>query len=384
LFAADSKALYVEPGYLLFMRGSTLFAQAFDPERLTTRGEPVPVARDVVLHKPLGSAAFSASNTGVLAYMGSVGTSLTQLDWRDRTGRLAQSISFRDGGSIAPTLSPDGGRLAFLRFDDQSVSEIWTQDLARGALTRQTSSVAGPVLNKGVWSPDGRELAFASFRENKLSVYRKSVETTQEPQHLADGFLPSAWSPDGQFLIGDWSIDLAKQQSISDWAKQDIQTELAVLTVADGRIRPLWKTPAFETYATLSPDGRWLAYQSNESESWQVYLQAYPPSGRRWQVSTGGGAHPLWRADGKELYFVTEAGMVMKVPVRAASSTIELGKAEPVFDATVQFSTLSLWAGEPSPYAVTRDGSRFLLLASRDRRGVVTVVMNWPESVNLK
>jgi hypothetical protein len=92
----------------------------------------------------------------------------------------------------------------------------------------------------------------------------------------------------------------------------------------------------------------------------------------------------LWRADGKELYFVTEAGMVMKVPVRAASSTIELGKAEPVFDATVQFSTLSLWAGEPSPYAVTRDGSRFLLLASRDRRGVVTVVMNWPESVNLK
>ncbi|HEY3122574.1 MAG TPA: protein kinase, partial [Thermoanaerobaculia bacterium] len=288
---SSSLATFAAPGHLLFTRGRTLLAQPFDLNRLRLHGRPVAIADHVSSSGSMsGLRTFSASSSGVLAYhAGSV--TKTQLAWLDRAGRELGVLG-PPADHYAPDLSPDGTRLAEARFDPDSTNgDIWLIDLARSIASRFTFDPANDLLP--VWSPDGKRLFFASSREGVQQLYQAfSDRPGSEEPVLRSG----AWkatddvSPDGQFLIYE-TID----------PKTRIDLWLLPLS-GDRKPKPFVVTPFGEYGAQFSPDGRWIAYVSNESGRAEISVQAFPGRGGKWQVSTEGGTMPRWRKDGRELF----------------------------------------------------------------------------------
>jgi Tol biopolymer transport system component len=362
LFASDSQAIYAD-GYLLFMRQGTLLAQSFDAARLRTMGEAFPVAEDVDFNATLAAAAFSASTTGGLTYRTGANPR-TQLTWVDRAGKALGAIG-QPGVYRNPALSPDGARLAVNAIDTQHrTQDLWLVELARGVASRFTFDPGNDIYP--VWSPDGSRIVFGSDREGGVpQLYQKRADGVgiEEPVVTSSlNMLPHGFSPDGRLVLYRALVDGRQQIGI-------------VPLVGERMLRLFDPSPSIQGASQVSPDGRWLAYNSNESGRTEVYVQSFPaPGGGKWQISKDGGQFPRWRRDGRELFYIASDRRLMAVPVRSATS-LDVGAAVPLFEAHLLQGGL----GIRLQYDVARDGQRFLLNVPVEDAAAssITVVLNW-------
>ena len=364
LMAADSSGAFMKPDRVLVIQQGTLIARRLDVARRAVTGDPVTVANQVGIEGNTNLGGFSVSRDGQVAYRVG-GVAVRQLTWFDRTGKSVGVASEPDANNLQyPELSPDGRRVAMSR-TVQGNFDIWLLDLVRGGLTRLTFDAGQDSLP--VWSPDGMRIAFSSNRKSTWDLYLKASNGSGIEDSLPD--TPSAeiaqcWSRDGRFLL---YITGNSKTGLDLWALD--------MTTREHQSRVVENTPFDEAMAELSPDGRWVAYQTNESGRFEIVVQAFPDAGGKWQVSTGGGAAPRWRADGREIYFLAPDATMMAVPVTASGPTFEAGTPVSLFPTRI------LTGGSPvnrPQYAVARDG-RFLINQSVNEAAAapITLLMHW-------
>ena len=333
-------------GRLYFVRETTLLAQAFDSRTLTVSGDPVPVAEGVWRNLNTdGLTAFSVAEDGTLAYRGG-GLLQGQLTWLDRLGRPL--------GTVGPPailgsmdLSPDDRRvLAEIVDPVRDTSALFVLDGATGMTTRVSFGTGNQVA--GLYSPDGRQIAFSWDAQGPFDLFRREVGSAGEPTPLLVSGVwkyPESWSPDGRFLSYTQS-ETGQPRDI--WV---------LPMTGEAKPFPVAQTPAEESGSAFSPDGRFLAYVSDESGRPEVFVRTFPTSTRKWQVSTGGGTSPVWRRDGKELFYLTPDLTLSAVPTALSPGGLEPGTARALF----QSRGLHLPSSPGgSPYAAAADGQRFL------------------------
>lgn len=377
LISSSAQATYAAPppsaagpGHLLFMRGSTLMAQPFDAQRLELTGEPLPVTDQLAIITNItgagnAGAAFSVSNTGVLAYRQGRGTGMAELVWLDRNGRRLSTLG--DPGDYSnPALSPDEKRLAVGRKDPQTKTrDIWIFDLERGTSTRFTFD-PGDDLNP-TWSPDGKRIAFTSDRKGHRDIYQKSAAGMGPDEVLIE-------SPkDNQAAIVDWSGD-GKTILFDTLGQKNRVVNIWMLPLVGPRKpAPLIESPFVTRDAQLSPNGQWIAYSSNESGKFELYVQTFPPSGGKWQVSNTGGDEPQWRRDGHELFYLAGDSRLMAVDVKTEASSFQAGIPKPLFELR-QAPVV-----RRNHYVVAANGERFLAILPLEETpsSPITVVTNW-------
>jgi len=359
LFGADSGAVYAAPGRLLFLREGTLLAQPFDPVALRITGDPVPVAEKVSRNTDTLYAAYAVSESGALLYK-SGSDSIKQVAWIDRSGRRLGALGLK-GELGNPELSPDGTRLALDRVEPNSVSaDIWVVDLSRGTASRLTFEPSDEV--RPLWSPDGSRILFAADREGRRGIFQKDASGASGEALLIESNdlqAPADVPADGKFLV---------------YVTGSLQGDLRLLPLSgDLTPRSFLSTPFDERHARVSPDGRWIAYDSDDSARYEVYVQSFPQPGGKWQISTAGGVQPRWRRDGKELYYLAPDRSLMAVPVKGGGATFEAGIPEALF--TTELPVLT----GPTRYAVAGDGQRFLVTIPEGdpTPAPITVVLNW-------
>jgi serine/threonine protein kinase len=368
LLHTESSAVYASPGYLLYVDGDTLLGQAFDAARLEIKGEPFTVAENVGRSTGFNIGA-SASGTGTLAFAAAM-LQRGRLTWFDRAGKPLNSVGV-EGDYSDFRLSPNGETLAVSLVDPKAWNpDIWLIDLMRGGPSRIT---VGSTLNAApVWSPDGTRIVFRTNRSGQTELYAKSaggggneeVVLTYETQHAAGIDTPnlvcSDWSADGRYVISS-----VPQQTTGDdlWL---------IPMVGDKKPFKFLGPPADQIHANFSPDGHFVAYTSNESGRFQVYVQTFPLSDRKWQVSTDGGYEPRWRGDGREIYYLSEDRKLMAVAVGAGPS---FAVPKTLFQTRVPEGVSS----RRTHYVPSRDGQRFLVnTQSGDALpNPITVVLNW-------
>lgn len=353
-------------GHLIYVRGRTLMAHPFDAVHGTFTGEPVRLAEGIDLDPP-GPGAFSVSNTGVLAYRDVTSQTITQLAWLNRQGQVLGTIgepgsyaSFSSNNGTAPggvSIAPDGRSVAVERWEDGEPS-IWLMDVKRGTSVRLTRDWSALPM----WSPDGARVVFADASDGppNLSVKAPGPDgpgerlTTAPVQHY-----PSDWSRDGNWIV---------YQATDDKTGHDIW----LLPVSgDQRPKPFLRTSASEGHARVAPDGRWMAYVSDESGRKEVYVTSFPAPGVPTPISAGGGVAPHWRADGRELFYLAPGGRMMAVAV-GSGRTFEAGAAATLFQTEILGSA----------YDVSPDG-RFLVarIVRAPVSPPITVVLNWTASI---
>jgi Tol biopolymer transport system component len=358
----------VQDGYLLFRRGEALMAQRFNPTRVSLTGGASPVAEKVggdVLW-----TAFSVSENGTLVYA-SAADATVQLSWKDRTGK--QVGPFGPPGTYDDfRLAPDEKRIAFSNSPSGNSGnrDVWILDSVRGVTSRLTFDPA--IDDPPMWSPDGLRVVWASNRRGVFDLYVKSANGADPEQLLvkmgAPAGWPEDWSRDGRFII--YQIPGTK-------TGQDIWIAPQASDGAEHKPFPYLQSQFDEKHARFSPDGRWVAYTSNESGREEVYVQSFPRSGSRFQISTGGGREPQWRKDGTEVFYISEDRTLVAVPVKftsSASEPLQLGQPKPLFPVALLDT---FFVGRS--YEVSNDGQRFLMpaIASGATAPPLTVVLNW-------
>ncbi len=264
-------ALYSPPGYLLFIRQGTLLAQRFDAGKFQLSGDPIPIAEQVPFEG--ASRGFSVSENGVLVYRNGVDLRKKQLAWYDRTGELLEPVG-TPGGYTGPELAPDGKQIA-VRRDELNGSDIWLFESSETP-TRLTFD-ATQDNSMPVWSPDGKRLAFASRRNEKWGLYVKFVDNTGKEELVESDLIQmlyESWSPDGKFIVY-WIVD--PKTGSDQW----------VIPLEDRKAFPILQSPAQETFSQISPDGKWIAYDSNETGRDEIYIRPFPNGDGKWQVSAG-------------------------------------------------------------------------------------------------
>jgi serine/threonine protein kinase len=369
LFKSDSQVVYADPGYLLYMIDDTLLAVPFDTAALTVAGEPRAVADKVERNIGSRRGAFSVSQTGVLAYRQHTET---QLVWYHRDGRRLDTIG-PPGHYRNPALAPDGRTLAVARLDVKSGAwDIWTIDVERNAAAAWTPEA---LEDMPVWSPDGAHIAFSSRSSQQRggaahSIYRQAASGEGERQWLAD--IP------GHIALYAWSTAGLVYSAATDRGGKNL--DLWRLPLAAGpnhRPVPLLETPFYDAFGQPSPDGRWIAYVSDQSGRFEVFAASFPSGQGRWLISVDGGSEPAWRRDGKELFYLSPKRQMMAVPI-TAGSRLHAGIPQRLFEAAVS-SVLSPNYTR-SQYAVTADGQRFLINEpiGKGSLSAITVVFNWP------
>ncbi len=370
LVAADSGAIFdASSGHLLFVRQGILLAQLFNPTTLVLTGEAFPVAEKVEALTVPGLVAFSVSSTGVLVYgIGLPSGDTLQPTWVTRQGTVSGTAGPRaEYRGVA--LSPDGLQMAAHRHIGEG-GDIWVTDLTRNATARLT--VDPTMENQSpVWSPEGQRIAYTSTRNGKSGLYVQPIQTTGAETLVFEADtglpLPVSWTPDGKALI---------------FTAPGANTRRDIWRVAlDGeRVpTPVVQSPAAESHGQLSPDGRWIAYTSNETNSTEVYVQAPKVGARKWPISLGGGAAPRWRGDSQELYYIGE-GKLWAVDIAARGDTIVAGSPQALFN----HGGVSQHGGSYFSYAVTADGQKFLVTSRRQTGAAleseaapIVVVLNW-------
>jgi serine/threonine protein kinase len=355
LTEAESAIGHLGSDWVVFMRQGALIARRLDVARGQWTGDPVTVADRVL--------AFSVSAVGRVAYRAASGDERRQLTWFDRTGRNLGVASEPDASDLrAPELSPDERHIAVDR-TVQNNTDVWLMDLARGGFTRLTSDAAFDCTP--VWSPDGTRIAFGSSRKGWDIWIKPASGTGTEELLLGTPKLkwPINWSKDGRFLI----YNQGDSKMLDLWALPMTGNDRNPVVVSN--------TSFEERQGQFSPDGRWVAYQTNESGSgFEIVVQAFPEPSGKWQVSTGGGVQPRWRADGKELYFIAPDNRLMAMPVAVRGSSFEAGKPVPLFATRISDGGGS---GKPQ-YAVSRNG-RFLInqVVEESTAAPITLILNW-------
>ena len=351
-------------GYLLFVRDDTLMAQSFDPDRIELAGEPMPLAEQLLIAgAPAASGVFAVSQSGVLVYQ-SGRIEKSALVWLDRAGRELGTLSEPRGFSYVQ-FSPDQRHVAVSLYDDATrTRDLWLFDTMRGGQTRLTFDPSDDFA--AAWSPTGDRLAFAGRRagDRGLNLYEKPLSGVGEEKRLLDrdGLeIPTSWSSDGRFLL---------------FQSQSPGADISVLPLTgDGKVFSFANMRFTEGSAQFSPDGRWVAYSSDETGRTQVYVAPFQRAGRREPISTEGGGSPRWRRDGRELFYIRGDNMLMAVAITLGESTVEVGAARPLFQ--TRFRNVAL------PYDVTSDG-RFLVNRSLDDASPtpISLVVNWPAALS--
>jgi eukaryotic-like serine/threonine-protein kinase len=354
-----SKARFVAPDQLLYQRDGVLLAQTFDTKRSRLTGEPVQVAQNIAHNLVTGGAAFSVSDTGLLAYR-TVGD--TELVWFDRTGKHLETLG-PPGHLAEPALSPNGTRVAVTVLDQVlGTPDVWVIDTSSGAASRMTFDAAADT--RPVWSPDGSHLAFSSNRNGTFGIFQKpSIGAGPDELLYATSWasLVDEWSPDGRVLLLDSMLD--SPGTFHLWA----------LGVGDRQAVRLGRTEFIERNGQFSPDGRWIAYTSNVSGAEEVWVRSTSDAAKPKKVSTHGGIEPKWRRDGRELYYIAPDQRLMAAPMAAASDT-GFGAPQALFP-TRMFGAFTTVTGR-NQYDVTADGQRFLMVQPRGG-GPITIVVNW-------
>jgi serine/threonine protein kinase/Tol biopolymer transport system component len=364
LLAASSAAIYAEPGYLIYMRDNTMAAQRFDAGRLATTGEPVSLGAAPAPSGWTGGPVVSASNNGVLTRWG-MGLPNTILQWYDRTGNPAGEIPVPAGRHEEVRLSPDGKRLATVRRSSVSASDIWLVDLDHPTPARFTF---GPSVNYEIaWSPDGSRIAFASDRLGPDAILVKSTSGASEEVAVRSGNAlfnePSSWSADGRTIV------FSRPDPTTGW---DIQ-----LLPTDGRSEPIpfVHTRFEERGGMVSPDGKWMAYHSDESGRMELFVQSFPSPGAKHQVSSGGTTilRTRWTRGGKELMFVAGDGLTVMAVDVTTGATFHAGTPRELFKLRSD-----VVGSDFSP-----DGERILAAvpAGQPQALSITVELNWLEAI---
>jgi serine/threonine-protein kinase len=371
-----SHAHYVESGHLVYAAAGSLRAVGFDLDRLETTGTPVPVVPEVVTTSQ-GGGDFDVAGNGTLVYVpGGPQAMARTLVWVDRQGR-EEAIKAPARAYVYPRLAPDGTRVA-LDVRDQE-NDIWVWDLGRETLSRLTFD---PVLDRfPVWTPDSRRIVFSSDRTGASNLYWQAADNTGTVERLTESpniQWPYSISPDGMRVV---------------FEEQRPSPDLMALTLDKDRgVEPLVGNAMYaERNGEVSPDGRWLAYQSNESGQYEVYVRPYPDvNSGKWQVSTMGGTRPLWAGGGQELFYVAPDGVLMRVAVERGPTRPDpggqawrAGTPAKLFENTYAWGISDNFLGRS--YDISADGRRFLaikpLAGQTSAPNRLIVVQNWFEEL---
>jgi serine/threonine-protein kinase len=363
LVTGGSDGRYVSTGHLIYVRLGTLMAVPFDPVRLAVTGGATGVIDGVMQAANQGAnyiantlaGQFTVSDTGALVYLtgGTVPANQRSLAWVDRHGTI-QALPAPPRPYMAPDLSHDGQRVAITTTDNRQVSSY---DLARDALS--PVAVVGQS-DYGIFTPDGKRIVFRSGT-GEGNLYWKAADGSGAAEHLvtsARSLTPASWSPDG--------TTLALVEEGANEGKGVFQFDIGMFSIGDRKTRAVIHTAANEMNPEFSPDGRWLAYVSNESGRHEVYVQPYPGPGERHLISTRGGEQPAWNANGRELFYVQSGGYAPGGPTTLMSvrigttPTFQAGTPEPIFE------NANLATGWGRSYDVAPDGRRFLLLLRKE------------------
>jgi Tol biopolymer transport system component len=365
LVDADSGAVYAA-GHLLFVRQRTLLAQRFDPGTLQVSGSPFPVAPDAT--SIVSRAAVSASHDGTILFQRAGTPRRPQFGWFDRGGSLVTELNAKLlPGFSSPSLSSDGDRVVFYAGAGAN-PDVWSFEIKRGAVSRLTNNAAddtGPV-----WAPDGRRIAFGSNREGRFTIFVKqaAVGAAESPLFSsAESKTATDWSPNGRLLLANVQ---SEKTAFDVW----------VVPVDSGeKPFPLIATDFEEMFARFSPDGRWIAYQSDESGRDEIYVQPFPGPGAKVQVSTEGGSQVHWRADGRELFYLGLDERMMAVSLRLPSTADAAPAVEaPVALFAAPFGGVVHQADFRPQYVVSPDGQRFLYGALPARPDTpASLILNW-------
>ena len=346
-------------GHLLYVSGGTLYAIAFDTDLLKTRGVAVPVIATE------GLLDYDVSEEGTLVYLSFSGQVHGTLVWVDRQGR-EEPLGTPPSGYLYPRISPDGKRVAIDTHGDDGGRDVWIWDLRRASMSLFTKDPAHNPL--AAWSPDGRHLTYGSERSGVSNLYRQDADGSGDPEHLVDSEalqMPMSYTSDGQLLV---SVGVAGQHR-----------DIHLLDLpGDRSLKPLIHTSANELWAEISPDGRWLAYDSDETGQFEVHVRPFPETanGGRWQISSGGGRQPVWSRSGRELFYRDFSGALLSVSV-SGGTDFDAGRPVKIFDGASYAGAGSRGGGRT--YDISPDGRRFLMVKNSPsaRAPQLVVVLNW-------
>jgi serine/threonine-protein kinase len=356
---------FASSGHLIYAQQGSLMAAPFDSQRLEVTGAAVPMVEGVLQSASNGYAQYSLSNTGSLVYvLGGLQSNQSKLVWVNRNG-AEQPLSTPGHNYVYPRLSPDGRRVAIAIAEEQG-AQVWLYNLEE-TLTRLTFE--GLANNVPAWTPDGKRIAFLSSKEEPPSIFWQLADGSGGLERLTttNQFLdaPLSFTPDGQLLA---FIESDPSTGYDIW----------VMRMSDRKVQPFIRTPFNESAPQFSPDGHWMAYVSNESGPNEIYVQAYPGPGGKWQISTEGGTEPVWSRNGRELFY-RNGNKMMAVDV-ATQPSFTGGKPRLLFEGPYV----------PTPatfpnYDVSSDGQRFLMLKPSESAEAaptqINVVLNWFEEL---
>jgi Tol biopolymer transport system component len=367
LVSTSANAAYAEPGYLLYLRDNkTLVAQPFDRRRYVLSGEPRALSEEVLYTPLVDRAVFGVSSGEVLVAQTGKFASLSQLTWLDRGGKPAGTVGM-PGSYSNVHLSPDGRRVVTDQTDpDGRKLDIWIHEPAQGATTRLTFDPGADQAP--IWSPDGKQILFGSNRKQLgFNLYLKNADGSGSDEQVADlgaaVVFPLDWSRDAKYIL---------------FGKGN---ELWYLSWPERVAKPLLQAKWTVRNAQFSPDGRWMAYASNETGNWEIYASSFPSGAGKWQVSSGGGQEPKWRQDGKELFYLSADGKMMAVAVKTglpavAGASFKAGSPVALFQTHRRqpVSFLDVFS-----YDVSADGQRFLIATIVDQANAapLSVLLNW-------
>ncbi len=373
---ALSGPVYLPTGWMLWIRDGALVAQRLDVTKAALTGAPVTLATGL----PFGRSGtpMSVSATGLVAYRVGV-ASQTQLAWFDRSGTVRGSVDQPDGSLSVPRVAPDGRRIVVVR-DTAQGPKIWLLDGAR--MSRLT--FGGNVDFFSVWSPDGTRIVFGSDRSGAMDLYQTLVNGAvgDEQPLLSSGQVkirgvPTSWSPDGRFLL---YMNSAPQTGADIWVVPMVGAHAPSVFL---------KTPFDEGDGVFSPDGRWVAYESNESGRYEIYVRPFHPPGAKdsdaasgamqWQVSTAGGIWPTWRPDGKEIDYIDPSGAMMAAPITASGAQLAAGTPVKLFQTRILNGGEGAQLGRE--YDVAPDGRFLINTVPESAAAPITLIQNWnPEA----
>jgi Tol biopolymer transport system component len=376
----DTSAMYAPPGLLLYVSNDVLVARRFDASTPAVTGEPMAIAQGVGFEEGLWRGGFSVSNADVVAYRGGT-TPARQLLWVDRKGQVLRRMSVGAGvtqTTIAhPAISPDGRHVAIAASDQRAERDVWLIGVDNGVTSRFTT---GDGLDfTPIWSPKSLHIVFRSSRSGRFDLFEKPADSAADERLLFTSELdksPTDWSSDGRYLL----FTTANPKTSSDlWA-------LPMTGPAESRMPiPVATTSADEIQGQFSPDGRWIAYASNESGGYDVFVKPFPETGGRIPVSPAGGASPRWSRDGRELFYVAADNQLMAVPIKAQRDSRALGVGTP----TALFPTRLAIGGNLPPagfnsgaqYVVTPLGFLMNVMADDSVTPPLSIVLNWTAAI---
>ena len=358
LVTANSSPLYSREGFLLFWREGALRAQAFDPARLQVSGSVFTVASGVAFDTNEFVSASVAAN-GTLVHLAAAGTVLSKIVETDRTGRQTRTIaeSVIVEGGLA--LSHDDTRVAVaVTAAGARDADIWMHDLVRGTSGRLSFEQGGE--RDPLWTPDDSELFYANIAKNDGIIFRRFTDGRGQATEV------------GTIASGLWAFDISPDRAwlVVGHLTEATSFDLSRYDIAQKKLTPLVQAPGNEYVGKLSPNGRWLAYSSDETGRPEIYMRSMGPDAGRWSVSTAGGSQPIWRRDGRELYFLSPQEQLMAVEIDSGPPFRSSAPKE-LFRANFR-------DGRSMPYAPFSDGKKFIIDVLPDTdRALLTIVTNW-------